>query len=231
MALQTRIRHAAGDGDPARLRSLARQAAPDENLPWLALTLALAGEVAEAERLLQEYPVDRLGRYGVFGRTAALEVLAALRDRERGDVDAARRRLEAARRRAIVPFAFSIDYFLGETCHLAGDDRCAVEALSEGRRFLLHWGFPRAVAYPRSLLMLAGSLERLGKHEEAARTVDKLLALWRHADRDLPLLAEAKALRKRLAAAASPLQAAGPPGAASGPPAAAQATSRRLERR
>jgi cytochrome c-type biogenesis protein CcmH/NrfG len=65
--------------------------------------------------------------------------------------------------------------------------------------FIPWW--PGPVTYPRSLLMLAGSLERLGRHDEAARTIERLLALWRRADPDLPLLAEAKALRKRLAAA------------------------------
>ena len=200
MALQTRILHAAGDGDPARVRSLAVQAAPDGDLPWLALTLAFAGEVAAAEGLLQQYPLDSLGRYGVFGRTAALDVLAALRDRHRGDWGASRRRLEMARPRAIAPFIIIIDYFLGETCHLAGEDPCVVEALSNGGRFLLLWQFPSTEAYPRSLLMLARSLERLGRHQEAATTAERLLALWRHADPDLPLLAEAKALQKRLAA-------------------------------
>jgi tetratricopeptide (TPR) repeat protein len=196
-----RIQHAAADGDRARLRSLAREDAEDTDLPWLALTLAVAGEVEEAERILREHPRDRLWRNGIQGRTAALDVLAALRDRARGDPGAAKRRLQAARRRALVPFAIAIDYFLGETCHLAGDDPCAVEALSDGRRIfmpIMPW-WPGPLAYPRSLLMLSRSLDRLGRREEAVRAADKLLALWERADPDLPLLAEAKALRRRLA--------------------------------
>ena len=56
----------------------------------------------------------------------------------------------------------------------------------------------RAFAYPRSLLVEAEAFERLGDRPRARERVDRLLALWKRADPDLALLAEAKALRARL---------------------------------
>lgn len=54
--------------------------------------------------------------------------------------------------------------------------------------------------YPRSLYLEAAALERLGEREEARMVLGRLLRLWDQADRDLPLLARAKALQKRLGA-------------------------------
>ena len=53
------------------------------------------------------------------------------------------------------------------------------------------------------LLGKARAHERLGEPEKAIATVDRLLAGWKHADPDLPRLAEAKALRAHLAASVS----------------------------
>jgi hypothetical protein len=54
---------------------------------------------------------------------------------------------------------------------------------------------PRALG----LLEAAKCLEKLGRPGEARDRLDRLLALWSRADPDLPALAEAKALRSRLA--------------------------------
>jgi len=54
------------------------------------------------------------------------------------------------------------------------------------------------------LLLKAQAHERLGEREKAIATVDRLLAGWKHADADLPRLAEAKALRAQLATSVSP---------------------------
>jgi hypothetical protein len=56
-------------------------------------------------------------------------------------------------------------------------------------------------AYPRSLYFEAELLERLGERDAALDVADRLMRLWRRADPDLPHLAEAKALQRRLAAA------------------------------
>jgi len=52
---------------------------------------------------------------------------------------------------------------------------------------------------PAALFLLAGAYERLGERQKAHERVDELLKLWQRADADLPRLAEAKAMKKRLA--------------------------------
>lgn len=77
-----------------------------------------------------------------------------------------------------------------------------------------HWGVPpsqayrwffaghfRSWAYPRSLYLIALAKQRLGNERQAREAIDHLLAIWRRADSDLPLLAEARALQARLGAA------------------------------
>ena len=54
------------------------------------------------------------------------------------------------------------------------------------------------------LLLKAQAHERLGEREKAIATVDRLLAAWKHADADLPRLAQARALRAHLAASVPP---------------------------
>jgi len=76
----------------------------------------------------------------------------------------------------------------------------AIEALRPfdgSLRIGFHLGGPWL---PRALLLRARAHEELGQRAEAIAQVDRLLAQWSHADPDLPLLAEARALRKRLAA-------------------------------
>ena len=53
--------------------------------------------------------------------------------------------------------------------------------------------------HPEGLLLLAGAYERLGERQKGLERVDELLRIWQRADPDLPRLAEARALKKRLA--------------------------------
>jgi serine/threonine protein kinase/Flp pilus assembly protein TadD len=100
-------------------------------------------------------------------------------------------------------------YFLGRALLEAGEFKDSAERL---RRFKNgYWGattpsrFPEevdlfdALVYPRSYVLLARAQEREGDAAGAATTIDAFLAMWSKADTDLPLLAEAKALKKRLA--------------------------------
>jgi eukaryotic-like serine/threonine-protein kinase len=195
-----RVQHGAGDRDP-QLRDLVRQAVPDLHVPRLALALVVAGDPAEAGRLLSEHPVDQVGLWGVHGRPVANEVVAAVRTRARGDGVRARQMLEGARSRVLFRDVRVLDYFIGETCHMIADDPCTVDALADGRRFIWHGSdsvLPGSIAYPRSLYMLAHSYERLRRPAEARPVVEKLVTLWKDADPDLPLLAEARALCKKL---------------------------------
>jgi hypothetical protein len=60
------------------------------------------------------------------------------------------------------------------------------------------FGMLQAWMLPRGLYLEALAHERLGERGRARETVTRLLDLWRDADRDHPLLAEARALRARL---------------------------------
>ncbi|HSD19303.1 MAG TPA: protein kinase [Anaeromyxobacter sp.] len=93
--------------------------------------------------------------------------------------------------------------------NVALDSRRDVEAIAALRRLRqLPGGMVRSWMYPRSYYLEAVALDRLGQRARARESVDHLLALLRSADPDLPLLAEARALRRRLAEAARPASAA-----------------------
>ena len=58
----------------------------------------------------------------------------------------------------------------------------------------------RAQNGPRLALVRARAMEKLGRTADAVRELDGVIAFWKEADADLPLLVEARAMRKRLAA-------------------------------
>jgi serine/threonine protein kinase len=93
-------------------------------------------------------------------------------------------------------------YLLAELCVELGEDREALEAVRTFHSlYIASWASWRGWAYPKSLYLMARSHERLGQREEARAAIETLLAMWRNADPDLPLLGEARALRARLAKA------------------------------
>ncbi len=59
-----------------------------------------------------------------------------------------------------------------------------------------------AVQYPRLAIHRAHAMERLGRRADALRELDGVIAFWKEADSDLPLLVEAKSMRARLARSA-----------------------------
>jgi eukaryotic-like serine/threonine-protein kinase len=76
---------------------------------------------------------------------------------------------------------------------VAAAERAMAEPWSSGGSW--YW------LHPRVLLVGAAAAERLGDRARARRHLDAFLTLWRRADPDLPLLAEARALERRLGAA------------------------------
>jgi tetratricopeptide (TPR) repeat protein len=94
-------------------------------------------------------------------------------------------------------------YFLGRM--LADAGRCE-EALVEFDRLIGHfpWAWAQAnagwsVRMPLALLEGARCQVKLGRPDEAKARLDRLLAMWKDADPDLPALADAKALRAKVA--------------------------------
>jgi tetratricopeptide (TPR) repeat protein len=98
-----------------------------------------------------------------------------------------------------------VAYFRGTLAARSGLDAEAVEALARFERL----GTPgiseldRVGMLAEGRLAWAGALDRLGRRPEARAVVERQLRLWKGADPDLPLLAEAKAMQGRLAAPAS----------------------------
>jgi tetratricopeptide (TPR) repeat protein len=89
---------------------------------------------------------------------------------------------------------------LAESLLAAGRPAEALEAISAYPQVRLCIS-PMAAYRGSFMLLRAEALEKLGRRAEALAEVDALLALWKNADPDLPLLAEAKARRARLAVA------------------------------
>ena len=191
-----RIQLAAGDGDPARVLAMAREAGPDLAPGDLAGPLAMAGHAAAAEEWLREEPV--IGAYkATIPPRDARRIAAAVRARDAGDFTGARKILEELQAGRNRPVARQAAYVLGETCLLAGDDTCAVESLAGYSPF--HWMLTTtAWTWPKSLHMLSIAKERLGRRDEARADAERLMDLWKDADPDLPLLAEARAACRRL---------------------------------
>jgi len=159
------------------------QAAVDPHA-WL---WAFAGDPASAARRAARLPAGSLGERRHAG-------VAALR---RGRFKEAVLVLEELTRRdpALEPV-----FLLGLALAGAGRDADAIAAFQTlGRTHPFYFPYWQASLQPWSLYLAARSHERLGRREAARRELDQLLSLWSRADPDLPLLAEAKAMRMRLA--------------------------------
>ena len=195
-ASRARALLAVGDGDPAQVLALARQAGPDLAPGDLAGPLAMAGHATAAEEWLREEPA--LAAFNArIPPGAARQIAEAVRARDARDFAGARRILEMLRAGQNRPVARQAAYVLGETCLLAGDDACAAEALAGYTPF--HWMYETtAWSWPKSLYMLSLAEERMGRRDEARAHAERLMSLWKDADPDLPLLAETRALCKRL---------------------------------
>jgi eukaryotic-like serine/threonine-protein kinase len=192
-AVVFRIAYAMGDGrvdvvraERARLRDLGP--------PWggpIAAQLAYAGDLdgaAEAARDLATGSIhDRAYR--------------AVLEWRMGDASAAADRLGEIVREST--WMSPELWFHAEALFDARRFAEAVKAMKRYRddpvalEYTLIWGW----AYPKSLYLVARCHEELGEPEKAREEVEKLLALWKNADSDLPLLAKARALRARLAKA------------------------------
>ncbi|HET7826875.1 MAG TPA: hypothetical protein VFK90_16185, partial [Anaeromyxobacter sp.] len=91
-------------------------------------------------------------------------------------------------------------YFHGLAAAEAGLDEEALDAFRRFERpaFLGSEAYQVPWYLARARLLMARSLERLGKPDEARKVLDLQLERWKDADADQPLLAELKALRKKL---------------------------------
>jgi tetratricopeptide (TPR) repeat protein len=181
----------AGDPDATALAPEVRAlgaALPGEKRRSIALTLALLGDREGAVR----------AHDALDGPGFRTQLDAALAWRA-GDAGRMLEPLRAAARDGARPDAKGTLWLLAHAALDAGNPAEAAAAVdrlgSPDSGLLWTWGWPRA------LYLKAVALERLGDGSGALETVGRLLATWRRADPDLPLLAEARALDARLRAA------------------------------
>jgi tetratricopeptide (TPR) repeat protein len=161
------------------------------------LALALAGD-AEAARALVR-PVREGPRWASVPEPMRVFFEAVLAHREGRDAEA-EAALRGMREKVKSPdVQYQTAVALGEWALGRGRPREALEPLEQAIAF--RW-LPESGAWawlhPRALYLSALAAEELGDRERARTRLDALLALRRRADPDAPLLAEARALRRRL---------------------------------
>jgi tetratricopeptide (TPR) repeat protein len=181
---------AAALGSPAQAWEASRALVESGGgVDFIPLHLALAGDLphaAAAARLL--VPGSR--------QLAFYEAAAAWRS---GRMDEAAGRFEALTRGRYAPDRSLASALLGDLEAGRGRDSAAIPLLESYRSTGLQASLD-ALRYPRTLLLLAQAYDRSGDRGRARERLDELLRLWRRADADLPMFAEAKALDARFRA-------------------------------
>ena len=162
-----------------------------------ATSLAIAGDASEAASLAErarasaDWPeVEPIQRQ-------MYEAMAALADGRHAEAEKA---LRAFAESPSVSFRYLGQSILGELQIGRGKDVEGAAWLEKARS--MRWSGSvdgRPWLDPRGLLLLASAYDRLGDKAKARERVDELLKLWQRADPDLPHLAEARALKKKLA--------------------------------
>jgi serine/threonine protein kinase/tetratricopeptide (TPR) repeat protein len=185
-ALRCELTLGDGRGGPALADARALAQAGSTEGKQLALALLLLGDPESAAAVAQKLPpgIERSQYQAALAWKSGRreEALSALR--------------ELAKRTEMEPRAQSL-WLLAQVAlesHRDTEVVAAVEALRKAPS-----GLWRSWGLPQSLFREAQAHERLGNPARATETLDALLAFWKQADPDLPLLAEARALRKKLA--------------------------------
>ena len=173
---------------------------PDARSPFLldlAFLRAMSGDPAGAEAMAP----------AIFASPEASEYPAYVRPLFEGVVAWKKGNLaEAADRLRIAPSIPYVDAryralsLLGQVELARGRNDDAIAALEQARAVAFAPSLGSMIVLrPLGLLDLAVAYERTGDKVRARERVDELLRIWQRADPDLPRLAEARALKKRLA--------------------------------
>lgn len=161
-------------------------------LSWSALALAMCGETDAAQQLIDD--MDRRFPQDFFLKTAWLPMARAALEIHRGQPDRAVELLEAAQRSELGTVTALWPAHLRGRAHL--DRGEPTEALAEFQKILDHRGVlapkdfnPAAmVLYPLAEVGRARAAARVGDAAESRRMYESLLALWKSADEDIPVL-------------------------------------------
>jgi tetratricopeptide (TPR) repeat protein len=161
-----------------------------------AIGLAVAGDVAGAEALIARSRAQPDAPDLHPEQVEITRAVLAWRGGRLADAEASLRKLASA---STVNARYVGTVVLGEVLLAEGKDVEGVAALERARA--MPWTGTtdgRGWLDTNALFLLAQAYERLGQPARARERVDELLRLWERADPDLPRLAEAKALRKRV---------------------------------
>ena len=157
----------------------------------IAVQLAYAGDLEHAAAVAATLPAGS-------PRRRTYEAVVRWRQGNRAGASVL---LEGVNGYSSVPPVIAPAFLLGELLAEMGEDERAVEALRRYRNYYFVHLQCAAWDYPKSSFLLARSLDRLGRRDEALAVLDEQLAAWTEADPDIPMFVEAKALRARLAKA------------------------------
>lgn len=195
-----RARAAVREGEAAGL---------DRDPSWYsvsAIALLLAGDVEGGEARLREARARPSWQVLPLAQRNFHEAIFAWRTGRLDDAERALRPLAAG---LALNARYQALYALGEVAASRRRPQQVVEVLERAAAMAPSGNLLWAWLHPRMLLLLAVAYEDLGDHERARARLGSFLALWKRADPDLPLLAEARALERRLgtvgAAPAHPL--------------------------
>ncbi len=179
-------------GDPgegpalAEARRLVDRGGKMKHETMLPVGLVLLGDPADAARAAAQLPPG----------SPAVQVYQAAVAWRSGDRQGALERLRVSTAQPD-PYTRAVALYLrAEIAFEQKDYRGVTEAADS-----LHlWpgGTWRSWGYPKVLLLKASAQEAMGDLPAARKTLDHILDIWSRADRDLPLLAQVKAMRRRL---------------------------------
>jgi hypothetical protein len=192
-----RIQYLAGDGDEKALRQEVEglRALDPEAAAVHAPLLAWLGMVEDATRL-----APHLRKGSPRQRTLEAVLLWQEGRREEG----LRRLREIARTSPYdVDFGLAPAFIVADLAARSGADAEAVDGFRRFRALFIPTAMWRSWAHPRSLVLEAEALLRLGRVAEAQETLGRFDAEWRTADDALPLLARADEIAGRLPAPAA----------------------------
>jgi hypothetical protein len=189
-----RIQYLAGDGESRELRDEveALRAIDPEAAAVHAPLLAWLGMLDDAARL-----APHLRKGSPRQRTLEAVLLWQGGRREEG----LRRLREVARTSPYdVDFGLAPAFIAADLSARSGADAEAVDGFRRFRSLFIPTAMWRSWAHPRSLLLEADALLRLGRVEEARAALERFDAEWSEADADLPLLALAEEVAGRMPA-------------------------------
>jgi tetratricopeptide (TPR) repeat protein len=138
-----------------------------------------------AEEITKKYPTD----------TASVAVLVPLiraeTDRKRGNATEALRTLETVRRYDLGNITGLISNYLRGLAYL--DQRSGIEAAAEFQKIIDRPGIdPTSVILPLAHLGIARAAALNGDHPKARKEYQDFFALWKDADKDVPVLLDAR---------------------------------------